>query len=114
LQFGSPTPIPTPDIPTVRFLFPENGSSVIQGTDLTIEIVGEDSRDGVARIELLVNDLLHQEGRPLQAIAVPVFTVQLNWLAEIPGFHSFTAIAYRADGTASAPVTIQINVLARE
>ncbi len=114
LQQGTPTLLPTPDVPAVEFLSPVNGSSVIEGTDLTIELVARDAGEGVARVELLVDDLPHQEGAPVDNVAVPTFTVIMNWLAEGQGFHSLTAVAYRPDGTAGQPAIISIQVVARE
>lgn len=113
LQRGTPTPLPTPDMPLVEFLSPLNGSNVFEGTDLVIELLARDAGAGVARVELLVDDLLHQEGAPVETSAVPTFTVTMNWLATGLGHHSLTAIAYRSDGTASLPATISIQVVPR-
>jgi hypothetical protein len=114
LQRGTPTPLPTPDTPAVEFLSPLNGSSVVEGTDLTIELVARDAGAGVARVELLVDELLHQEGAPVDSAAVPTFTIIMNWLAQGLGFHSLAAVAYRPDGTASPPTIITIQVVARQ
>lgn len=107
------TPLPTPDAPRIRFLFPENRSTVFEGTDLTIQIAAEDSGSGVARVELLVDDLVYQEAKPEVSAAVPIFTANLNWLAEGVGHHSLAAVAYRVDGVASPPAIIVIEVLKR-
>ncbi len=114
LQQGTPTALPTPDAPAVEFLAPLNGSNVFEGTDLTVELVARDGGAGVARVALLVDDVSHQEGNPVEDDAVPVFTVTMNWLAEGVGRHSLTAIAYRPDGTASPPTSISIQVVARQ
>lgn len=106
-----PTPTPPPDIPTVQFLFPANEATVVEGTDLQIDLVGSDTGIGVARIELLVDDTLVNERGPDISAAVPVFTVRMNWLAQGVGRHTLTAIAYRPDNTQSDPVTILVNVL---
>ena len=82
LQSGTPTLIPTPNIPRVEFQFPQNNSTVLEGTDLNIDLVGSDPGSGVARIELLVDDQPHQEGKPTISPEVPTFTVKMNWLAQ--------------------------------
>jgi hypothetical protein len=97
----------------VEFLSPLNGSTVFEGTDLTIDLVATDSGEGVARVQLLVDDMPHQEGTPVDATAVPTFTVTMNWLAAGIGFHSLTAIAYRSDGSASPHTIISIQVVER-
>ena len=98
--------------PTVSFLAPENMAQVRAGDDVPVLILAEDpDGPGIARVALLVNDLPHQEGTPESSEAVPVFTVQMSWRANGQGLQSLTAIAYRADGTASAPATIALDVV---
>ena len=112
LTAGTLTPTPPPNIPTIQFQYPTNDTTVPQGTDVQIQLLAQDAiGDGIARVELLVDDQFHQEGVPLISRAVPVFTVEMNWLAEGVGFHSLSAIAFRADGTASDPATIRILVV---
>lgn len=114
LQSSPNTPPPTPDIPTVQFQFPPNNSSVIEGVDLTIELVAQDGGAGVSRVELLIDDQPHQEAKPEVNITVPTFTVTMNWLAQGLGSHSLTAIAYRTDGTASDAEVIIVDVVAKQ
>lgn len=106
------TPFPTPDIPRVRFLYPENNAAVVEGAELRIEVLAEDPGAGVARVELLVDDVFLREGRPEISASVPTFTVTFNWLAQGIGRHSLSAVAYRLDGAASAPTTILVQVVA--
>jgi hypothetical protein len=108
------TPIPTPNIPSITFQFPQNNSTVLEGVDLNIDLVATDPGTGVARVELLIDDQPHQEGKPEISPEVPTFTVKMNWLAQGIGAHSFTAVAYRLDGTSSAPQTIIVEVVPRE
>jgi hypothetical protein len=109
---GTLTPTPPPNIPTIQFQYPANDSTVVQGMDVQIQLLAQDAiGDGVARVELLVDDQPLQEGIPLISSAVPVFTVEMNWLADGVGLHSLSAIAFRADGTASDPATIRILVV---
>ncbi|MEP7294242.1 MAG: Ig-like domain-containing protein [Chloroflexota bacterium] len=104
---------PTPSIPTVEFQFPTNNVAVVSGTDLQIQVLAQDAV-GVARIELAVDGQPHQTAAPVDSETVPVFTVDMNWLAEGVGFHSLQATAYRLDGTSSDPVLINVNVTAAQ
>jgi hypothetical protein len=113
LQSGTSTPLPTPDIPTIQFQFPANNSTVFEGVDLNIELVAIDSGSGVARVDLMIDDQPHQQGKPEVSLAVPAFTVTMNWITQGVGQHSLTAVAYRVDGTASAPQTIIVEVVPR-
>ncbi|NWG16268.1 MAG: hypothetical protein HXY41_06495 [Chloroflexi bacterium] len=111
LQQGTPTPVPTPDAPQVEFRFPVNGSTILEGAELTIELLATDPGSGVARVELLVDDVFYRDGKPEVSPSVPTFTVTMNWLAQGVGPHAMTALAYRLDGVSSAPETIIIEVL---
>lgn len=109
---GTLTPTPPPNIPTITFQYPANDSTVAEGADVQIQLLAQDAiGDGISRVELLVDDQPHQEGVPLISRAVPVFTVEMNWLAEGVGLHSLSAVAFRADGTSSDPAIIRILVV---
>lgn len=97
---------------TVRFQEPANMAQVRVGEDVFMLLLAEDrGGPGVARVDLLVDDRLIQQGVPEVSGAVPVFTVQMRWRASIAGLHSVTAVAYREDGSASAPETIAVEVV---
>jgi hypothetical protein len=110
LSSTAPTPAPTPDLPQVEFLAPVNGSRVLDGVELEVELLAQDSTAGIARVELLVDDQPQGESQP-EANSVPVYRVLLAWQAQGIGVHPLTAIAYRADGTPSDPVTILVEVV---
>ena len=114
LQFGEPTPFPTPDFPQIDFETPANNASIAEGSELDILILAQDTTQGIARVELMVDDLPYRESQPQISGAVPIFRVTMNWLAEGIGFHSLTAIAYRPDGTASRPRTINVLVTSED
>lgn len=116
---GETVPLtPTPDLPSVVFLFPLNNASVFEGTDLTIDLLARDSTQGISRVELYVDSFTDQEplqtATPVDGVAVPEFRVEMNWLAQGAGRHQMTALAYREDGIQSFETTIVIEVIARE
>lgn len=103
--------VPTPSLPSVSFLAPQSDEIYAQGSEVIITLVAQDPNGtGIARVELLVDDTPHQEALPEISAAVPIFTVEMNWLAQGLGLHAMTAIAYRLDGTASPPTTIRLLV----
>lgn len=104
---------PTPTIPTISFQYPANNVAIAEGTDLQIQLLAQDIV-GVARIELRVDGQPHQTATPVDTDSVPVFTVDMNWLAEGGGFHVLEATAYRLDGTESRPVLINVNVIPQD
>jgi hypothetical protein len=114
LTTTTPTPVPTPDLPTVEFLEPPNNSKVFEGVDMSLDIVARDPGAGVARVELFVDGELINDARPEDSAAVPVLRAEMNWLAEGPGLHALTAIAYRLDGTRSDEALLTVEVVVRE
>jgi hypothetical protein len=111
LTAATPTPVPTPDIPRVDIREPANNRQVVEGVEFDIDIVARDEGAGISRVELLVDGELLNDAQPVEATAVDVFRVTMNWLARDPGLHVLEAIAYRPDGTASDPAIINIEVL---
>lgn len=109
LQIGE-LPTPTPAVPVVEFQAPLNGTNVPEGQEIDIVLLARDHGTGVARIELLIDGEFYKETAPEISAAVPVFTAATNWLAQGPGLHLLTAIAYRQDGTASTPADITVLV----
>jgi hypothetical protein len=108
-NLSAQTATPTPAIPVVSFQFPANNVSIAEGTDLQIQLLAQDAV-GIARVELRVDDQAHEDAKPVEQTAVPIFTVDMNWLAEGVGLHALQATAFRLDGTASSPVIVNINV----
>ena len=104
---------PTPSIPTVAFQYPTNNVSIAEGTDLQIQLLAQDEV-GVSRIELRVDGQPHQDASPVDSDTVPVFTVDMNWLALGGGFHVLEATAFRLDGTQSRPALINVNVIPQD
>jgi hypothetical protein len=102
-------PAPTLSPNRIEFITPSNNVQVAEGTELIIELVAHDPI-GVARVQLLVDDLPHLEAAPIDAPTVPVFVVDMNWLAEGEGRHGLTAVSYRADGSFSATESIIVVV----
>lgn len=103
------TPTPSPFF--IRFQTPAADSVVAEQTPLEIILVAEDTiGDGIARVDLLVDDILYQQGTPVDAAAVPIFSVKMDWTARGLGLHALSAIAYREDGTATNAATIRLLV----
>lgn len=114
LGASQPTPFPTPDIPTIEFIFPPDGSTVIEGTDLTIDLVGRDETTGIVLIELRLNGETLREAPTEANLPLAVYRVEMNWVAQGLGLHSLSAVAYRPDGIPSDEEFITVEVVPRE
>lgn len=113
LDTETPTPVPTPDLPQVQFLYPAEGARVVDGTDLTLDILAQDQTAGVQRIELYVDGQLLNSDAVL-AQPESAFRAELNWFANGIGKHILSAVAYRADGTPSNEAALTVDVIAQD
>jgi hypothetical protein len=104
------TPMPTPDLPRVEILSPGNNSKVIVGTEFDFDVVARDETQGIAKIELRINDQMIHEAEPPEG-SVEVFRAQLNWLAGTEGSALVEVIPYRPDGTQGDPARLILEVV---
>lgn len=104
------TPSPTPAMPQARILFPAHNQQVLQGIIFDIEIHASDPASGIQRVELYVDEQLLQTSASDSA-GLRDYRVTMNWFAQETGWHKFAVIAYRADGTASHPHIIALEVI---
>lgn len=107
-------PLPTPDIPQVEIIAPENNQQVFVGAEFDFDIVARDATEGIALVELYVDEVVINFSSPIEAESVPIFRTTMNWRAVGVGRHIIEVIAYREDGQQSDPARITIEVLARE
>ncbi len=102
---------PTPEPFSVRFQTPESDTVIAEQSPMEIIIVAEDRvGSGIVRVDLFLDDVLYQQGTPVDNTAVPVFSVKMNWITRGLGLHSLSAIAYREDGAATNPAVIRLLV----
>ncbi len=109
LERITPTPMPTPDLPRVEILRPAANQQVVAGADFDIDILAVDYSYGIQRVELYVDGFLLNESEPSGQLSE--YLVTMNWFANGLGWHTFTALAYRADGTSSAQHEIRLQVI---
>ncbi len=113
-NLAAPAPIatlaPSPALPQARILFPAHNQQVLADLVFDIEIHAFDAALGVQRVELYVDEALQQTSVS-EGGAVKDYRVTMNWFAKELGWHKFAALAYRADGTASHPHIIALEVV---
>lgn len=101
---------PTPDLPRVSFQFPQNNARVVEGFEVTVDLLATDATLGIQRIAFYVDRVLVQEGESPEGV-VALFRVNTRWTAQGTGMHTLSAIAYRPDGTPSDEATILVEVV---
>jgi len=107
-----PTPLPTATsaIPQAQILYPPHNQRVVEGIIFDIDILASDPAAGIQRVELYVDEELLQSSET-ETGQEQYYRMTTNWLAKGIGWHKFSAIAYRADGTASHPHVIALEVV---
>jgi hypothetical protein len=96
-------------VPAPSIQSPAAGATVAAGETVPITIAATDEGDGIARVEVYVN------GAMLGSVAVEdgpatAAVITQDWTPTEEGEANLMAIAYRADGTGSAPATIAVMV----
>ena len=109
LERITPTPLPTPDLPRVEILRPAAEQQVVEGANFDIDILAVDYSQGIQRVELYVDGFLHNDSETSDLQSE--YLVTMNWYASVLGWHTFTALAYRADGASSAEHEIRLQVI---
>lgn len=99
-------------LPTVNIQAPVSSMSFVEGANVVIQVVGADTGAGISRIDLQIDDLPAGSSTSPVAAGQSVFIATFEWPAMGVGAHAISAVALRADGTASAPTLISINVVA--
>ena len=87
---------------------------MVAETDFVFDIVARDETQGIAKVELRIDDELIAEAEPPDEDSVPVFRVNMNWLAQGIGKHFVEVIPYRPDGTRGDPAQLTLEVIASE
>ena len=108
---GAATPAAALTVPSVQIDSPANGHAMLIGGTLEVHTTGVDAQIGVARLELRVADGAVDSATTPESAPEPVFRAILRWLPTATGSALVSVVAYRPDGTASAPVSITINVV---
>lgn len=96
--------------PVVTIASPLNGASVALGQELLVQSTATDSV-GVVRVDLLVDEVIVRSDTAPNPEGQTSFSLLQGWTPTTAGQHTIKVIAYRADGTASDPVSITVTVV---
>jgi hypothetical protein len=106
---GTPTPFAAGGPPTVVIASPATGATGATGQTITFDVRGSDSWPvGVARLELFADETLVDRALTPGGANKASFGAILEWTPMAPGSYQLSAVAYRADGTASQPAVVTL------
>jgi Bacterial Ig domain len=106
---GTPTPFAAGGPPTVVIASPATGTTGATGQTITFDVRASDSYPvGVARLELFAGETLVDRALTPGGANKASFGAILEWTPLLPGPYQISAVAYRADGTASEPAIVRL------
>jgi hypothetical protein len=107
--FATPTPFRAPGPPSVTIASPADESFGSVGHTTAFDVRGSDAWPvGVARLELFAGDNLVDRALTAGGANKINFGSVLEWTPTAPGRYELSAFAYRADGMASPPATVDM------
>ena len=97
--------------PVVRIASPLPNATYLEGVSVNIQASVSNAGEDIARVEILVDGTALATLQTPNAAGTPVFSITQTWLSSGIGAHEIAVTAFRADGTASTPATVTVNVV---
>ena len=114
LNFGQPEGEPVAMIsgaPVVEIAAPLPNSTFLQEVAVNILAAVSNAGTDIQRVEIKVGDTTVADITSPNASGAARFSVTQTWTPAGPGEYTITVTAYRADGSASQPATVRVNVI---
>lgn len=98
--------------PTVRILAPQPNATYMEGVTVNLQATVANAGKDIDRVEIVIDGATVATLSQPNTAGAASFNVTHGWAAAGTGTHSIDVIAYRADGTSSAPAAVTITVVA--
>lgn len=99
--------------PQVRIAAPLPNATYLEGVIVTIQALVTNAGTDLARVEVALDGTQLTQRSDPNPSGAPSFSVAETWRAEGSGAHTITVTAFRADGSASEPATVAVNVVSQ-
>jgi hypothetical protein len=99
--------------PVVRLASPLPNSTFLEGVSVNIQAQITNAGPDINRVEVLVDNAIIATLTSPNTTGAAAFSVTQSWLAAGAGQHVIAVTAFRADGSSSAPVSANLNVVAQ-
>lgn len=97
--------------PVVEIAAPLPNSTFLQGVAVNILAAVSNAGSDIQRVEIRVDEATIADVTSPNASGAPRFSITQTWTPDSAGEYTVTVTAYRADGSASQPATVRINVI---
>lgn len=97
--------------PVVRLISPATNATYLEGVPVNIQASVSNAGEDIDRVEVSVDNSVVTTLPQPNANGLPIFSVTHTWPAAGTGSHILAVTAFRADGSASEPATVTINII---
>jgi hypothetical protein len=97
--------------PVVRLVAPLPNATYLEGVSVNIQAAISNAGADIDRVEVLVDNAIFIALPQPNSAGAALFSISQSWPAAGVGAHTIDVIAFRADGSSSAPGPVTINVI---
>jgi uncharacterized protein YgiM (DUF1202 family) len=99
--------------PVVQIAAPPPNATYLESVAVNIQALVTNAGADIDRVEILVDGTIIQTLQQPNPGGAPSFSIAQAWQAAGTGPHTLSVQAFRADGSSSAPATVNINVISQ-
>ncbi|MEO8611831.1 MAG: SH3 domain-containing protein [Chloroflexota bacterium] len=99
--------------PVVRIAAPLPNATYLEGVSVNIQAAVSNAGADIDRIEISIDNAVAATLPKPNTAGTPTFSVAQTWTATGAGQHSIAVTAFRADGSSSAPATVNVTVVSQ-
>jgi Big-like domain-containing protein/CARDB protein len=99
--------------PVVRLVAPQPNATYLEGIPVNIQASVSNAGSDIDRVEISVDGAVVTALPSPNAAGAPTFSASYSWPAKGVGQHTINVTAFRHDGSSSAPVSVNVNVVSQ-
>lgn len=97
--------------PVVRIISPQPNAIYREGVSVPIQAQISNAGADIQRVDLVIDGAVARTFEAPNSAGAPAFSITDTWTATGPGPHSIDVLAYRGDGSSSAPAPVSVTVV---
>lgn len=98
--------------PEVSIISPLSNATYLEGVNVIVQALVTNAGADIGRVEVAIDANIVATLTDVNPDAAASFSVTHSWTAAGAGAHNVSVTAFRADGTSSAPASVQFSVIA--
>ena len=110
---SNPVAVPISGVPVIRLAAPLPNATFLEGVTVNVQAQITNAGPDINRVEVLVDNAIIATLTSPNTTGAAAFSITQTWPAAGGGQHVITVTAFRADGSSSAPASVNLNVVAQ-